>query len=93
MLYRRNLQRLAPDLCKQIDDVAVEAGEAWVVDVTTGERSCTVAQAAAILELTPRRVQQLARDGTLRHGGRTRAGYTLLLDDVERLLAARRCAS
>ena len=80
--YRDTLARVAPDACLHIDRAAVTVGEGWITGVTTGDKSCTVPQAAHLLGVTQRRVRQLIDDGTIRSSGKANDGHVLLVKDV-----------
>lgn len=80
--YRDTLARVAPDACARIDQAAVGVGEGWVCGATTGEKSCTVAQAAHLLGVTERRVRQLIDAQLIRSSGKAYDGHVLLVQDV-----------
>jgi excisionase family DNA binding protein len=82
----------------RIDQAAQSVGEGWVTGATSGDKSCTVREAALLLAVTDRRVRQLIHDGAIRSSGKARDGHVLLLADVlayreQRDVLARRSAS
>jgi hypothetical protein len=90
--YRDALTRTAPDAAHVIDQAAASRGEGWVCGATSGDKSCTVHEAALLLAVTDRRVRQLIADGAIRSSGRARDGHVLLLADVLAYRSARRRA-
>lgn len=95
--YRDALTRAAPNAAGHIDQAAQSVGEGWVTGATSGDKSCTVREAALLLAVTDRRVRQLIREGAIRSSGKARDGHVLLLADVlayreRRDVLARRCA-
>lgn len=88
--YRDALARVAPDACRRLDEAAISVGEGWIAGATTGDKSCTVAQAAHLLGVTDRRVRQLIDAGAIRSSGKARDGHVLLLADVLDYRSARR---
>lgn len=94
--YRAALHKAAPQQAGILDDAARRVGEGWVCGVDTGERVCTVPEAALMLGLTDRRVRQLLAAGAIPSQGRTTSGHVLRVVDVlayQRRVAADRQAS
>lgn len=88
--YRDALARVDPEAARKIDGAAQRVGEGWVCGVTTGEQSCTIGQAAVLLEVTERRVRQLIAEGVIRSSGKARDGHVLLIADVQAYQRVRR---
>lgn len=80
--YRTALAKAAPQQAGILDDAARRVGEGWVCGVDTGERACTVAEAALLLGLTDRRVRQLVDAGVIPSQAKTTSGHVLLVSDV-----------
>lgn len=80
--YRTALVKAAPEQAAVFDDAARRAGEGWVCGVDTGDRVCTVGEAALMLSLTDRRVRQLVDVGAIPSQGKTTMGHVLLVADV-----------
>lgn len=80
--YRAALVKAAPQQADVFDEAARRAGEGWVCGVDTGERVCTVAEAALMLGLTDRRVRQLVAAGAIPSQGQTTTGHVLRVADV-----------
>lgn len=88
--YRDTLARLDPATAATLDQAAARVGEGWVSGLTTGEQSCTIGQAALLLDVTERRVRQLIADGVIRSSGKARDGHVLLMADVQAYQRSRR---
>jgi hypothetical protein len=88
--YRAALLKIAPQQTGILDDAARRVGEGWVCGVDTGERVCTVPEAALMLGLTDRRVRQLVDASTIPSQGRTTNGHVLRVADVLAYQAQRR---
>ena len=87
--YRASLAQLDPQRARILDEAAREVGEGWVASVTLASPACTVADAALLLQVSPRRVRQLIDAGHLPAAGRTAGGWVLLVDDVTAYRARR----
>lgn len=59
--YRRALQTVAPDICQQLDDKAVELGQGWVrpfeTDLVDLDEALTAEAIGAILSVSARTVR------------------------------------
>lgn len=80
--YRAELAKHAPQSAGILDDGARRVGEAWVCGVETGERLCTVADAALLLGVSERRVRTLVGEHRIEAAGKTTTGYVLLVQSV-----------
>lgn len=90
--YRAALHNAAPQAARLIDEGAHRVGESWVAEVSAGD-SCTVRQAAALLDINPSRVRQLILAGTLRSAGKDKHGHVLMVADVLTYQSSQRVAS
>lgn len=91
--YRDALHAANPQRAGILDAAAQRVGESWITGATTGERACTVAEAALLLGVTDRRVRQLIASGAIRSEGKTSDGHVLFVAEVLRYQAdARRIA-
>lgn len=88
--YRAALEKVAPQQAAVFDDAARRVGEGWVCGVDTGERVCTVPEAALMLGLTDRRVRQLVDAKLIPSQGKTATGHVLLVADVLAYQTSRR---
>lgn len=79
--YRNALVEANPQQASLFDEAAQRVGEGWVCGVVTGERVCTVSEAALMLGVTDRRVRQLVGK-EIPAAGRTTTGYVLQVADV-----------
>lgn len=97
--YRAALVKAYPQQAGVLDEAARKVGEGWVCGVDTGERVCTVPEAALMLSLTERRVRQLVDAGSIPSQGRTTTGHVLFVADVlayqhsRRVVAERRTSA
>ncbi|MCZ2837151.1 hypothetical protein [Modestobacter sp. VKM Ac-2985] len=87
--YRDALVKANPQQAELFDSAARRVGEAWVCGVDTGERVCTVPEAALLLAVTEGRVRQLVGKD-IPSAGRTSTGHVLLVADVLAYQARRR---
>lgn len=63
-MYRRHLLTAAPEVCASVDDTAREFGETWMLerlDVVNPDAEITTAQAAELVNVTPKRIREWAQ--------------------------------
>lgn len=88
--YRDALHAANPQRAAILDAAAQRVGEGWITGATTGERACTVPDAALLLGVTDRRVRQLITTGAIPSQGKTADGHVLFVADVLRYQAGTR---